>query len=267
MLALAASTGASAYVLETELTGGVAGEPPQDLHKVTITLPSDPANDPGDNMFTVNWLVPKEQTEINPDTGERAPADLTAAAKFTITDFDSSTVVMDISLNNTFDPALGINSLVAFGFFIDPDVDTAQLSNYADPNSILWEAKLDDQLTGNFKNLDICVFPDETSSSCNGGSVNNGLPAGASDLLTLTLTGDFASPSDGEEALVMLSEFPVKFQGDWGSFQVPGATDCCDTPPDGQVPEPATTALLLGGLAVAYPLGRRRQRLKRQARA
>lgn len=227
-----------AFILESELLpGGQVGSPPQDAFKVTITVPSDPADDPMLNTFTVNWLVPKEQTS------PQAPADLTATATFTIKSFDTASIVMDIALDNTFDPALGVNSVLSFGFYVDPNISGASLVNAADPNNILWTHELSQNLTGNFKNLDICVFPDAQSNSCNGGNVNNGLPAGASDLLTLTLTGDFTSAETGEIATVMLSEFPVKFQGDWGSFEVPGQTDCCT-----RVPEPSALFLMLLGV-------------------
>ena len=46
--------------METELLpGGPLGNPPQDAFKVTITLPSDPGDDPHLNTFTVNWLACK----------------------------------------------------------------------------------------------------------------------------------------------------------------------------------------------------------------
>ena len=229
---------AHAFIMEETPLGGGFGNPPQDAFKVTITLPSDPGDDPHLNTFTVNWLVPIA------DTSPTAPADLTATATFTITSFDASSIVMDILLDNTFDPNLGVNSILSFGFQVDPDVDGASIVNAADPNNIIWTHELTADLTGNFQDLDICVFPDAQNNSCNGGNVNNGLPAGASDLLTLTLTGDFTSPNTGEISTVMLSQFPVKFQGDFGSFEVPGETDCCT-----KVPEPDAVFLALIGIA------------------
>lgn len=243
-LALTLGSTAQAYIMDTQLVpGGQVGNPPQDAFKVTITLPSDPNDDPMLNTFTVNWVVPKEQT-----TG--SPADLTAEATFTITSFDTNSIVMDIALDNTFDPNDGVNSVLSFGFYVDPDITGASLVNANDPNNILWTHELSDNLTGNFRNLDICVYPDAQSNSCNGGNVNNGLPAGASDMLSLTLTGDFSVPGDPDTiATVMLSEFPVKFQGDYGSYQVPGQTDCCT-----RVPEPASFPLALAAMAAVRRL-------------
>jgi MYXO-CTERM domain-containing protein len=241
---------AEAYIIESEPLGGdPVGNPPQSAYKVTISVPSDPANDPGNDSFTVNWVVPKEQTSPT------APADLTADAVFRITSFDASALVMEITLNNTFDPALGINAIVAFGFNVDPDVTSVSLVNHADPNNVIWTHQLESNLTGNFKNLDICIYPD--SNNCNGGSVLNGLPAGASDVLTLTLTGNFLSAETGTLSAVMLSEFPVKFQGDFGSYAVPGETGCCGS----SVPEPHSLALGLFGIALVE-LRRRRARLR-----
>lgn len=238
-----ASFTAQAYVIEEEMLDEPVGSPAQDAFKVTVSVPGDPADDPGDNSFNVNWVVPKE------DTNPLAPADLTATANFQITDFNATTLVMEIAIHNTFDPALGINSVMSFGFFVDPDIESAALVNHSDPNNVIWTEQLDDQLTGNFKHLDICIFPDEQSNSCNGGNVSNGLVAGASDLLTLTLTGNFVG-QNGDISTVMLSEFPVKFQGDWGSFEVPGGVDCCGGPSGGTVPEPATLGLAVLGLGL-----------------
>ncbi|MGR8919041.1 MAG: cistern family PEP-CTERM protein [Gammaproteobacteria bacterium] len=234
--ALFLSVGSHAYVLEEELLPGQVGSPPQDAYKITVTLPSDPADDPMLNTFTVNWVVPAEDTS-------GAPADLTADARFTIKSFDAGSLVMDVELNNTFDPTLGVNSLLSFGFYVDPEITSASVVNHSDPNNIVWMHELSDDLTGNFKNLDICIYPDAQSNSCNGGAVGNGLPAGASDLLTLSLTGNFASAETGEISTVMMSQFPVKFQGDWGSFEVPGQTNCCT-----RVPEPSALFLALFGI-------------------
>ncbi len=235
------STSASAYFIEPELTGGQAGNPAQDLYKVTIS--GAQADGGGADTFTVNWRVPVADTN-------GAPADLTAEADFVISSFTHSQLVLDVALRNTFDPNLGVNSLVAFGFFVDPAVTEAEIS-WDQANATTWQTRLDTNLTGNFQDLDVCVFPDE-NNNCNGGNQQNGLSAGASDSLTLTLTGDFA------DGIVMLSEFPVKFQGDWGSFQVPGVTDCCDG--GNEVPEPFTSMLLAAGIAAGYPLRRRRFR-------
>ncbi len=110
--------------------------------------------------------------------------------------------------------------------------------------------------------MDICIFPDEQSNSCNGGNVNNGLLAGASDLLTLTLTGNFVG-QNGSISTVMLSEFPVKFQGDWGSFEVPGGIDCCDgTPPGSSVPEPASLGLAILGVGMFGAIRQRKHNSK-----
>ena len=164
---------------------------------------------------------------------------------------------MNVAIDNTFDPNLGVNSIMSFGFYADPDIDSATVVNHDDPDNLVWTSMLDTNLTGNFKQLDVCLFPDAQSNSCNGGNVNNGLVAGASDLLTLTLTGNFVGP-DGTVSLVMLSEFPVKFQGDWGSYEVPGQVGCCT-----QVPEPSTLALGLLGVGLV----RRSQRARRRAKS
>ena len=104
---------------------------------------------------------------------------------------------------------------------------------------------------GGFKNIDVCIF----SAGCSGGDVNSGLQAGSSDSLIINLTGNFDQNGTAAGAVSLL-DFPLKFQGTWGSFETPGQTK--------RVPEPGTLALLGIALLGISLTNRRRKSLSKQ---
>ncbi len=252
---------ASAFVIETELTGETGGFPSGDLHKVTIS--GDAADGGGADSFTVTWTVPEGTVG---DTA--APFDLVTAATFTVQSLSDTVMNLRIDLDNTQvladaiaegvvsagDDVGGLHSLLAFGFNAAPEVTGVTLLNDG-LGGATWEADL---ATGNgeglpgFKPLNVCMW---AANSCNGGNVNEGLIAGDTDTLTLSLVGNF---SDGP--MIMLLDFPAKTQGLWGSFETGGVPDCCDNPPGGGgIPEPGSMALILLGM---IGLGARRRRMR-----
>jgi len=252
------SGSASAYIISTTQSGS-AGNPSQPLYQTTIALPSNGSPNPADDYFDVKWKVPAGSGT------QSLPFDLTAEARFTILNFTDDTLQFKIDITNTTQPTSGPAGILAFGFGITPNVTTAAVPTTADGN-LNWEAEVQSpqqNFPGGFKNIDICVWADNT---CSGGGQFSGLAAGASDQLTLTLTGatnTFDGTSKGYALYALLSDFPLKFQTDFGSFEVPGSgggggcTSNCGGG-GGNVPEPTSIALFGLGM-VALRMNRRRR--------
>lgn len=256
----------SAFMIQETTTGATDGFPVSDLYKVTIT--GNEGSDGGANSFTITWVVP-EGTERD---GNTVPFDLVVTAEFTIVSLSANTLVLDIKVDNTDilgkidtynaanDPDIvlggGLNSVSSLGFNITPDVTGVSVS---DAGGLGWEASLNSSFP-EFNTVDICTYP---NNSCSGGSATEGVIAGEMDMFTLTLssaTGAFGDDEANEYSLMLL-DFPLKMQGIWGSFEVAGS--CCDTPPTGgEIPEPATVALILLGLTGVGARHRRRQAMK-----
>lgn len=254
---------ASAYIISTTATGSSDGAPSQPTYQTSIALPKDSLQDPGTNSFTMKWKVPVGTV------GDLATlVDLTAEAKFTVTTFDQDTLEMVIDIKNTTVLPVGNfnTNVLAFGFGITPNASAITVAD-GNMDPVTWEGEIQggqQQFPGGFKQIDICVW---ASNGCSGGGINGGLAAGASDKLTLTLTGDFTTPANSTNHYVaLLSDFPLKFQGTWGSFEVPGGPGGgggCTNPNGcngggGGVPEPTSIALFGLGM-VALRLNQRRR--------
>ncbi len=244
VLCLAGSTAAQAFIIDVDPLNTQQGNPPQDVYKVTI---SDPvANDPGDTTFTVNWLLPADP--------QFAPVDLSATAEFTVLSFTDSTLQLGIDITNTTDLTLfpnDNNAVLAFGFNVDPDISSVAVD---DDGTLPWQADTAQNFP-TFQSISVCAWPD-ANNNCSGGNVNNGLQAGASDSLILTLTTGttFASTNPELERSVMLTDLPLKFQGSWGSYELPGNPNGGGGNGHGNgndVPEPAPLLLVTLGMAIA----------------
>jgi hypothetical protein len=243
---------ASAFIISTTLTGTSEGNPSQPTYQTSIALPHDPAADPGTNTFTMNWRVP---AGINTVNGVTSP-DLTATGLFKVTTFNATTLAFNIDISNTtvLPPGDFNTAVLSFGFGVTPDATLASATD-GNADSVTWEAEVQSpqqNFPGGFKQIDVCVW---AANGCAGGNINQGLAAGASDKLTLTLTGNFAAPANSPNKYVaLLSDFPLKFQGTWGSFQVPGVPGGNGGGNGGgAVPEPASLSLVsLGLLALRW---------------
>jgi len=249
---------ASAFIISTTATGGSEGSPSQPTYQTSIAKPINAADDPGTDSFTIKWKVPAGTV------GDAAtPVDLTAEALFKITTFNATTLTFDIDIKNTtvLPPGSFNTNILSFGFGVTPDATLASATD-GNADAVTWEAAIQtgqQQFPGGFKQIDVCVW---AANNCAGGSINDGLAAGASDKLTLTLTGDFKAPTGSTNKYVaLLSDFPLKFQGSWGSFEVPGGGgNPCTGPNCGGngVPEPTSLALVgLGMLALRLNRTRR----------
>ncbi|HXH84004.1 MAG TPA: cistern family PEP-CTERM protein [Candidatus Tectomicrobia bacterium] len=174
----------------------------------------------------------------------------TATVEITLVSITTSQIVFDIDVTNTSSDSSGV--ITSFGFEINSGavVTGGSISDIggATDVDVFTTLTANDDLTGNFPDMDFCAFPNQ----CVGGNVNNGLDPGQTDLFRITADGTF----NGEFTDIVLTA--MKFQTDPDSFEIPG------TPGDGgggsaEVPVPATLILLgagLVGMAALSRLGR-----------
>lgn len=191
--------------------------------------------------FNVSWSIDPAEYSQN----------LTAISSWQIIGFTSTTLTLGISITNT--TVLGGLLLQAavttFGFGTVPD-STASLSDPGDVfESIGSGSGPKETFPGGFKYIDVCVF----ASGCSGGSINEGLQAGVSDLMTIALSGIF-----GTTPGVTLSIFPIKFQTSGDSYESGGLIRPGPNPIS-VVPVPAALPLLGAGLIALGAFARRRR--------
>jgi hypothetical protein len=180
----------------------------------------------------------------------------TADASFDVTAFDATTLVMDVTINNTLNAAGEF--LVGIGWNMDP---TATGASLVTAGTYFDNVRLD-QTFPSFNNINVCV-DDNGQGSCGAGQATDGIPSPGSDSFTISLTGDFSGGS------VILDTFAAKFAGDLGSFEGggsetsggtdTGATDTGATT-GGEIPEPTSMLLLGSGLAAAAMRMRRNRK-------
>jgi hypothetical protein len=192
-------------------------------HALTIgsggTTVSLTSADIGQSFF-VNWLQPL------------SGPDATAKSTWTVQGLSPTTLTLNISLTNT--TAASLNpSIPSFGFGVTPNATGAfapggqgdvfdKIGTGNGPNQTF---------PGGFKFIDVCVF----QQNCSGGANPNGLLSGATDTVTLALSGVFGTNP------VTLGLIPLKFQTNQGSFEVAGTVS--------PLPVPAALPLLASALA------------------
>lgn len=219
-VAVATTALAPAQAITITPTGDTAGNPPgQILYQAAISR----ANDIG-KSFDINWnlAVP------NPDA-PRLTQPLSATSTWTITNFTTSALDLQIRLTNTTatTPQDIAARLTAMAFGINPEASSVvfnQNDSITTDTDAFRRAALTGLTAGGFNNLDIdvCFI---SGQNCQGGS-NQGLRSGQTDILNLRINGNFASDT------AFLQFFAARFQTDQGSYVLAGN----GTP----VPEPIT---------------------------
>jgi hypothetical protein len=210
-------------------TGYSTGNPAQPTYQAEI-LESDSGQ-----SFTLDWIVPA-------GTNSTLPVDLTASILFSIDDFTTNSLGLDtlslgINIANTTDLSAypeANSAILSFGFGVEPDATASLITAGSTFDGIGAGTGPQQTYPGDFKNIDVCVF----AFGCSGGDVSLGLQAGETDSLAIMLTGNFDQNGTANGAATLF-DFPLKFQGTWGSFETPGT----------KVPEPSSLLLMGIGLA------------------
>jgi hypothetical protein len=192
------------------------------------------------DSFVTNWS--KDISGLSEGPGHPvAPAGtiLSATAIWTVTSYSSSQVNIGVTITNTTSiPVTGhTGHVLSFGFYSSPDATVALLSSGAKFDGISQGGNF----PGGFLNIGACIY---AANNCSGGNINQGLHEGASDAFILAFTGsNFANG-------LSVDTFPIKFQGDYGSYEF-GANG------NGRLPVPPTLILLGAGM-LAWALCRRK---------
>lgn len=227
-LALVAAP-SSASALQITQTGSVAGSPSAPTYQVSIA-----AADVGQS-FSLAWSL------AAPSGG----FDLDASATFLIESFSASNVQLAVSISNdtVIPPSGGNAGIASLGIGVSPDAAPSLLTAGNVFSNVGTGSGPQQTYPGGFKQIDLCLF----SQNCSGGGQGTLLAAGDSDSLRVSLAGDFS----GGQAI--LSDFALKWQTSFGSFEVPGG-------PSRPIPEP-TAALVFGaGILIVRRAVRRRAR-------
>jgi hypothetical protein len=168
---------------------------------------------------------------------------LTGSGLMTLAGFNSNTLAVTVTLNNTSQiTGQGGERLVGFAFGIDPNASWIGFSDANDGG--LWSASwANGALAANVPGVEICAYG---GSNCSGGS-NGGIYAGNNDTFTILLGGNWGSQ-------VNIDPIGLRYQTGYGSFTFPSTSS------SGQVPEPASAGLAGLGLAlIGVSLWRRRR--------
>jgi len=247
------ASSASAFTI-TQL-GSEAGGNPGDLCPIEGGTTCQPYFEvsglvAGDS-FVMSWYLNGNQI-LGPDGIPDFPS-LLANANLSVASITTTTVVLDITLDNITDQAIGSPgnpvgfeaSIVSFGMELDGFV-SGVLSTMG---SFLDTYDTNNIAGGPGLTVDFCA---STDSSCNSGSVVDGIAIGASDTLQFTLSGTFDAGPGG----ITLAHFATKWQTNYDDFVTPDDPDVVagnssfEQPslPGTVVPEPKTALLLIAGL-------------------
>jgi PEP-CTERM motif len=161
---------------------------------------------------------------------------LQGTGTITVTGFNSGTLSVTLTLNNT--SADSTDRLTAFGFGIDPNATAVSFSDAADGGMI--DASLAN--IPSLSTIEVCAWGGQ---NCAGGS-SGGILGGASDTFTLLLTGTWGSS-------VTFDPLGFKYQTSGQSYEFTSTSTSTTTTTtttsgstSGNAPEPGSTLTLLG---------------------
>jgi hypothetical protein len=218
----------------------IGGSPPAQTLAIT-------AGDIGDT-FKIDWAI-----DVN---GGAPSTDLTATSLWTVVAFTSTTLTLEIDISNT-TVVGGANGLTqaaihAFGIATAPDTTASFVTAGGTFDLVTAAPGPTQHFPGGFTGIDVCVFG---SLQCATGPIDEGLQAGASDTLTIALSGSF-----GAEPSATLSFFPIQFDTNFTAQFETGGKASIPPPNVPPIPIPAALPMLIGGLAMMGALARRKQR-------
>jgi len=190
------------------------------------------AGDVGDT-YTINWLDPTGVTGIS--------TNLSATGTFTVKSLTTSQLLLNVTVDNTTASSFQA-AILSLGMTSSPSLS----SKYQGSSSVFTGLSDPGNFPGGFKDINICVW---AGSNCDGGNINNGLQSGSTtsfELALSTSSGNLLSTG------VDLSQFPVKFQTQDGSFEFGGSNTTVPS-----TPEPSTLLLEGTGLMLILVLYRK----------
>lgn len=171
------------------------------------------------NSYSVDWLDPTSSTGIS--------TNLSATGTFTVKSLTASELLLNVTVDNTTASTFQA-AILSLGMTSSPSLS----SKYQGSSTVFTGLSDPGNFPGGFKNINICIW---AGNNCNGGSINNGLQSGSSTSFELALT---TSSGNLLSTGVDLSQFPVKFQTQNGSFEFGGSI-----PSIPSTPEPSTWIL------------------------
>jgi len=195
------------------------------------------------------------------DTGGAAGT-LTGSGSIVASGFNSSSLLLTVSLSNT-SIVLG-DRLTSFGFGIDPNATSVAFSDVADGGMV--GASLSS--IPSLATIEVCAYG---GPNCSGGG-NGGILPGGSDSFALTLGGTWGSTVNIDplgykfQTALTSYEFTSSSSSTSSSSTSSSSTSSSSTSSgqsSGTIPEPGTVSLLgLGLLGQVWLLRQRRRRLQ-----
>jgi hypothetical protein len=258
---LLTSTPAAAFTVTQVGTpaGGNPGDLCGDLGGTTCRPYYEVSGLVAGDSFDMAWDLDGSQV-LGPDTVPDFPT-ISATGTLSVASITATTAFLDITLNNTTNPAdntacsVGtpcpefMGGIVAFGMLME-DFISGVLST---PGSNLDTYGTNNIAGGPGLNVDFCA---STDGSCNAGTASDAILTGASDTIQFEITGTF-DPILG----ITLANFATKWQTNYDELVVPDNEFVLDGNSSyeqpglpGEVPEPGTGLLIAIGftLMVAF---------------
>lgn len=195
------------------------------------------ASDVGQS-FTANWLCSANTTCNNSNLTKSSPVNLSATGTFTLDQYASNYVKISATIKDTTSSSFKA-ALVSIGL-------STELSN---PNLVpKWDIPGDSgtqgtifksysspgTFPGGFSGINACFW---AGNNCNGGSIDSGLGNGypgttsSTDSFTFFLTSNSGTIGSS----LTLSDFAVKFQSAYGSFEFGDGLGPSPTPEPGSI--------------------------------